>query len=284
MTEPQTRNNNLEETLEGDILHKQNTFVSQRKLEIFQECWLPKNPKYIPSKKRTIKNFFVTQSKNYINCLIFIKFTKSDEFFSVSFLVLILFIFLFFVNENRASLFIIHGLGEHSGRWHHFALYFAKRNFAVFIHDHEGHGHTPTPKKTKEYFDRITPLLDDCVDHIHHNQELHSEIKELPCFLLGHSMGGAIAIRVAMMQPQLFRGVIISAPAMGMLPGSNKFLYLTSKYVKHSKNAYIQLFCLTFFFIHNLQLICIWICHYIIFVNQVFLLQYFQKLALHLSI
>jgi acylglycerol lipase len=138
-------------------------------------------------------------------------------------------------------LFIIHGLGEHSGRWHHLALSFAKRNFAVFIHDHEGHGRTPSPKKIKEYFDRITPLLEDCIDHIRHNQESHSEIKEVPCFLLGHSMGGAIAIRIAMMQSQLFHGVIISAPAMGMLPGSNKFLYLTSKYVKNTEYLVIRL-------------------------------------------
>jgi hypothetical protein len=45
MTEPQTHHNYVEETLEGDILHKQDTFVSRRKLEIFQECWLSKNPK-----------------------------------------------------------------------------------------------------------------------------------------------------------------------------------------------------------------------------------------------
>lgn len=128
----------------------------------------------------------------------------------------------------RASIFIVHGLGEHSGRWHHVALFFAKKQYAVFIHDHEGHGHTPTPKKIKEYFDRMNALLNDSVDHIRHMHETLPDIKELPCFLLGHSMGGAMAIRMAMMQPDLFHGVVISAPAMGMLPGSNKFLYLTS--------------------------------------------------------
>lgn len=83
-------------------------------------------------------------------------------------------------------------------------------DLTVVAHDHPGHGRS---SGLHAYVDSHDHLRDVCVDVIHHF-EARAQLAGKQKFLMGNSMGGTTAIRVAMQQPQLLDGVILFSPAV----------------------------------------------------------------------
>lgn len=111
--------------------------------------------------------------------------------------------------EPRGLLLVSHGMVEHSLRYEPLALAMAARGYNVYAHDHRGHGETTAAEAPLGRFsDQNGPekLIDDlkamrdmaAVDH-----------PGLPVLLLGHSMGGLIALNTAAGHPHAFQGVAI---------------------------------------------------------------------------
>lgn len=90
------------------------------------------------------------------------------------------------VEAPRAVVLIVHGLGEHSGRYQHVAEAFAQRGIATIAPDHPGHGHSPGPRCHVDRFEQFFTPVDELRDLV------EREFPDLPCFLLGHSLGGLI--------------------------------------------------------------------------------------------
>jgi len=107
----------------------------------------------------------------------------------------------------KSSVLIIHGIGEHSSRYTHVALYLASRSYAVYAFDLPGHGRSEGPRGHIERFDDYPSCVDLFLKHLH----LPGKV-----FLLGHSLGGLIALDCAMRFQDRFCGVIASAPAIGL--------------------------------------------------------------------
>lgn len=110
-----------------------------------------------------------------------------------------------------AALCIHHGLGEHGGRYGTYVQHVLARGYAVYAIDMRGHGrsggkrgHTPS----------YETLLDDVGDLI---AIARSEQGRRPIFLLGHSLGGNIALNFALRRPAGLSAVLASAPWL-MLP------------------------------------------------------------------
>ena len=108
----------------------------------------------------------------------------------------------------RAVILMVHGLGEHSGRYEDFACYFNDEGVAVVAPDHLGHGHSPGVRGHIDSFSEYLAPLD----------ELRGKIRQWypqsPCFLVGHSLGGLIAVRQLMERSDGFAGVALSAAAL----------------------------------------------------------------------
>jgi len=102
---------------------------------------------------------------------------------------------------------LVHGLGEHSGRYQHVAEAFNARGFAVLAPDHVGHGESPGYRVFVERFD----------DYLVGVRETRAVITEqygtLPCFILGHSMGGLITGRILLDDQHQYQGALLSGPA-----------------------------------------------------------------------
>ena len=88
--------------------------------------------------------------------------------------------------DPKAVICIVHGLGEHSGRYQHVAEFFVENNISVFAFDLRGHGksqgkrgHTPSHEI----------LLDDVEEIL---KAARAEYNDLPLFIYGHSFGGNI--------------------------------------------------------------------------------------------
>jgi alpha-beta hydrolase superfamily lysophospholipase len=108
----------------------------------------------------------------------------------------------------RAALAIVHGLGEHSGRYQGLAQALAAQGIAVYALDQRGFGRS---EGQRGYINRWDEFMHDLGAFIDLIQEAEAG---LPVFLLGHSLGGVIALDYALRRPQGLRGVIASAPAL----------------------------------------------------------------------
>ena len=108
----------------------------------------------------------------------------------------------------RALLVIAHGLGEHSGRYAGLVARCVARGIAVHALDHRGHGRSGGPRAQ---VGRFAWLVEDLAALLERAGREHPGARR---FLLGHSMGGAIALTLALDRPAALDGLILSAPAI----------------------------------------------------------------------
>jgi len=108
----------------------------------------------------------------------------------------------------RRSLLLVHGYGEHSGRYEHVAAWFAQRGSAVHAYDHQGHGLSAGPRCHVRHFDDFLDDLDVAVDRAWQGGG------ELPRFVVGHSLGGLIVSTWARERQPKLSGLVVSAPAL----------------------------------------------------------------------
>lgn len=108
----------------------------------------------------------------------------------------------------RAILAIVHGFGEHGGRYAPFAEFFAPRGYAVHALDLRGHGRSPGKRG---HIDAWRQFREDVAAFLAH---VRGEEPEGRLFLYGHSLGGAIVLEFGLHGPEGLAGVIVSAPAL----------------------------------------------------------------------
>lgn len=111
------------------------------------------------------------------------------------------------VDNARAAIMIVHGLGEHGGRYEGFAASMAGVGFSSYACDLRGHGRSEGRRGHVRSFGVYLQDLD----------RFRREVEGftpggLPLFLLGHSMGGLIALRYLEGYRTRLAGAIISAP------------------------------------------------------------------------
>jgi len=107
--------------------------------------------------------------------------------------------------EHLAAIVVVaHGYAEHSGRYLHVAEHLAAQGIATFALDQRGHGHSEGERA-------LVGRLADCVgDLAQFIAQIRAEHPDSPVFLLGHSMGGVVALQYALIYPQSVDGLITS--------------------------------------------------------------------------
>jgi alpha-beta hydrolase superfamily lysophospholipase len=104
---------------------------------------------------------------------------------------------------------LVHGYGEHIGRYEHVAEELVARGSEVVGPDHVGHGHSEGEQALVEDFEAVVDDLRAVV------QDARGD---LPVVMVGHSMGGLIAIRYAQRHREDLAGLVLSGPAVGVGP------------------------------------------------------------------
>lgn len=113
----------------------------------------------------------------------------------------------------KAALILSHGYAEHSQRYAHFAGFMTENDVAVFALDHRGHGRSGGERANVKTYAKYTQDLGRFIEGV------KAQTPALPHFLLGHSMGGAVAAQLVLERPDQLNGLILTSP---FLKNANK--------------------------------------------------------------
>jgi alpha-beta hydrolase superfamily lysophospholipase len=113
---------------------------------------------------------------------------------------------------RRGAALVVHGLGEHSGRYAHVAKVLNDAGVVVRSYDHRGFGQSGGRRAVLAHADA---LLDDAklmFDRLAADAGAAGD--RAPPFLIGHSMGGALAARAVTGGWIRPRGLVLSSPGL----------------------------------------------------------------------
>jgi alpha-beta hydrolase superfamily lysophospholipase len=124
-------------------------------------------------------------------------------------------------NEQATHIvLLVHGYGEHIGRYEHVAARLVTGGACVYGPDHYGHGRSEGPRAR---IDDIDVMASDLGLVARHARQEHPG---LPLVVVGHSMGGLIATRFAQRREAEFDALVLSGPAVGSNPDIEALLDL----------------------------------------------------------
>ena len=108
-------------------------------------------------------------------------------------------------DEQKGVICLIHGLGEHSGRYAYWASLLNQAGYSVMSYDLRGHGKSGGQRGHVSSFDDYLKETDHLI------KVGNDRSPEVPCFLYGHSLGGLIInLYVLRRRPQI-AGVVVTA-------------------------------------------------------------------------
>lgn len=111
----------------------------------------------------------------------------------------------------KKILVVCHGFGEHCGRYLHFPYYLQNSVDAVYAYDQRGHGRSDGLRGDADSFDSLVSDLALVI------QRMHERFPGAQVHLLGHSMGGHVALRLGFFHPDLpLASFQVSAPFLAL--------------------------------------------------------------------
>lgn len=115
-------------------------------------------------------------------------------------------------NRPRGIVVLLHSVAEHSGRYRDVAAALKEAGYGVYRFDCRGHGRSDGARGDVQAFLDYVGDADLMVEHARRN------FPGLPVFLVGHSMGGFVAVAYAALHPGKLNGEITAGAAVRMPP------------------------------------------------------------------
>lgn len=110
--------------------------------------------------------------------------------------------------DPKAVVCLVHGLGEHIGRYEHVGAAFAEAGYAMLGFDLRGHGKSGGPRghtpSAEAYYKDIDSFL----------AEAAKRYPSAPRFIYGHSLGGLLSLAYSLSRKPDLRGMIVSSPGL----------------------------------------------------------------------
>ncbi len=110
--------------------------------------------------------------------------------------------------KPKAIICLVHGLGEHCGRYGHVAAGFNQAGYAVIGFDLRGHGRSGGQRG---HADSLESLMGD-IDLL--LEEAEMRFPGLPRFLFGHSLGGILVLNYTLLRKPDVKGVVASSSGL----------------------------------------------------------------------
>lgn len=103
---------------------------------------------------------------------------------------------------------LVHGLGDHSGRYAHVAEALTQAGFALLSFDLRGHGRSGGPRGHSPSFDA---MMEDIGNFL---EGAGKRYPDKACFLYGHSLGGNLVINYVLRRRPALAGVVATSPGL----------------------------------------------------------------------
>ncbi len=129
--------------------------------------------------------------------------------------------------EPLRAIVLVHGFGEHSGRYEHVGAWLARRGAEVHGFDLRGHGRS---SGRRGHVDSFGDYLDD-LDRV--LAAVREAADGRPLTLLGHSMGGLIASSLAVERSPAVQSLVTSGAALALSPDLSGFKVTLAKWLRH---------------------------------------------------
>ena len=140
-----------------------------------------------------------------------------------------------YVKSPKAVLAIVHGFGEHMGRYDVLGKWYQSQGIAVIGFDLRGHGLT---SGKRGHVDDYELLLDD-VDGLISQAVGH--FGDAPIFLMGHSMGGNIVLNyIKSRVPKDVKGFIVASPWITLVDKASTVAVALGKMMRRIKPNFTQ--------------------------------------------
>jgi len=111
-------------------------------------------------------------------------------------------------DKPQAIILIVHGLGEHSGRYANYVNYFVPRGYALYGFDTRGHGRSSGARGHVDRFDRYVEDVD------RRAAQARSDWPGTPLFVLAHSLGSLMGLSYACQYPDRLNGLVVTGTAL----------------------------------------------------------------------
>jgi alpha-beta hydrolase superfamily lysophospholipase len=119
--------------------------------------------------------------------------------------------------EIKGVIALVHGIGEHGGRYDHMAIWYAKQGLATLALDYFGHGKSEGIRGYIPSYEQVLDLLGDFLNEV---KRRHPEI---PVVMYGHSLGGNFTSNFVLKRKPDIAGVVLSAPWLRLAFKPNPF-------------------------------------------------------------
>jgi acylglycerol lipase len=110
--------------------------------------------------------------------------------------------------QTRAVVCLVHGLGEHTGRYPHVGAALAQAGYTLLGFDLRGHGHSQGQRGHAPSWEA---LLDDILYSL---EQATERFPGRPCFLYGHSLGATLVLSYSLRRLPRLAGVIATGPLL----------------------------------------------------------------------
>ena len=140
------------------------------------------------------------------------------------------------VKEPEGVVCLIHGIGEHAGRYDRIAYMFSQHNIAMVGMDLRGHGFSSGKRGHTAPRSQILEDMDELLEYINCN------FPGLPIIMYGHSLGGNLALdyRRRGKQRTLPHAYIVTSPWITLVRKIPNYLYLFTKVMAMVKPDFIM--------------------------------------------
>jgi alpha-beta hydrolase superfamily lysophospholipase len=127
-------------------------------------------------------------------------------------------------SQPLGTVLLVHGLGEHAGRYGEVAAHLHQWGFAVRAYDQQGHGQSHGARG-----DMLRPgSLQADLCRVIDDTRQHPSFQGTPLILLGHSMGGLVVARTLAEGLRPVDAAVLSSPALGAFPNLFQKMLLAS--------------------------------------------------------
>ncbi len=110
--------------------------------------------------------------------------------------------------KTKAVICLVHGIGEHSGRYQQVASFFVENGYALLTFDLRGHGKSAGQRGHAPSFEHLMSDIDLLLT------EAGQRFPGIPLFLYGHSLGGMLVLNYVLRRTPVIMGTVSTSPAL----------------------------------------------------------------------